>query len=77
MRETGYQAKDTLKELGEMWVIDTELLLKLLSACTGISGKCQQIKETLKVTASNKISNRSPVIYKTLKSIKTVIKFSR
>jgi len=40
MRKTfGYEETDTLKELGEMWVIDRNLLIKNLSEFTGISGK--------------------------------------
>jgi hypothetical protein len=35
----GNEATDTLKGLGEMWVIDRNLLVELLSASTGISGK--------------------------------------
>jgi hypothetical protein len=34
----GYEATDTLKELGEIWVIDRNLLIKLLSEFTCISG---------------------------------------
>jgi hypothetical protein len=40
MRKTcGYEATGTLKELGEMWVIDKKLLIKILSEFTHISGK--------------------------------------
>jgi hypothetical protein len=40
MRKTfGYEEKDTLKELGEVWVIDRNLLIKILPERSGISGK--------------------------------------
>jgi hypothetical protein len=40
MRKTfGYEGTDTLKELREMWVIDRNLFVNILSASTGISGK--------------------------------------